>query len=82
MPSFEYLADGHHVDYAGNLIFCTYVDFRDPAERPADYGPAEGVVEAARDSGLRDDPDLEAALLPRTGGKGLPTTTRTDRNPG
>ncbi len=29
----EYLADGHHVDDAGNLIACTYVDFRDPAER-------------------------------------------------
>ena len=33
MRSFEYLADGHHVDDAGNLISCTYVDFRDPEER-------------------------------------------------
>ena len=33
MASFEYLADGHHVDDAGNLIACAYVDFRDPAER-------------------------------------------------
>ena len=33
MGSFEYLADGHHVDDAGNLITCTWVDFRDPAER-------------------------------------------------
>ena len=33
MASFEHLADGHHVDDAGNLIACTYVDFRDPAER-------------------------------------------------
>ncbi len=33
MASFDYLADGHHVDDAGNLIACTYVDFRDPAER-------------------------------------------------
>ena len=33
LPSFEYLADGHHVDDAGNLIACTYVDFREPAER-------------------------------------------------
>ncbi|MCY4119984.1 MAG: hypothetical protein OXG72_03580 [Acidobacteria bacterium] len=33
MPSFEYLADGHHVDEAGNLISCTYVDFRDPEDR-------------------------------------------------
>ncbi|MCY4661157.1 MAG: hypothetical protein OXF93_15325 [Acidobacteria bacterium] len=33
MRSVEYLADGHHVDDAGNLIACTYVDFRDPAER-------------------------------------------------
>ena len=33
MRSFEYLADGYHVDDAGNLISCTYVDFRDPAER-------------------------------------------------
>ena len=33
MAGFEYLADGHHVDDAGNLIACTYVDFRDPAER-------------------------------------------------
>jgi len=33
MGRFEYLADGHHVDDAGNLIACTYVDFRDPAER-------------------------------------------------
>ena len=33
MDGFEYLADGHHVDDAGNLISCTYVDFRDPAER-------------------------------------------------
>ena len=27
------LAEGHHVDDAGNLISCTYVDFRDPDER-------------------------------------------------
>ena len=33
MRSFEYLADGHHVDDAGNLISCTYVDFRDRAAR-------------------------------------------------
>ena len=33
MHSFQYLADGHHVDDAGNLIACTYVDFRGPAER-------------------------------------------------
>ncbi len=33
MGGFEYLADGHHVDDAGNLIACTYVDFRDPVER-------------------------------------------------
>ena len=33
MASFEYLVDGHHVDEAGNLIACTYVDFRDPADR-------------------------------------------------
>ena len=33
MHSFQYLADGHHVDDAGNLISCTFVDFRDPAER-------------------------------------------------
>ncbi len=33
MASFEYLADGHHVDDAGNLIACAYVDFRDLAER-------------------------------------------------
>ena len=30
MDGFEYLADGHHVDDAGNLIACTYVDFRGP----------------------------------------------------
>ena len=28
-----YLADGHHVDDAGNLISCVYVDLRDAAER-------------------------------------------------
>ena len=33
MASSEYLADGHHVDDAGHLIACTYVDFRDPVER-------------------------------------------------
>ena len=33
MPSFEYLADGYHVDDAGNLIACTYVAAHDPAER-------------------------------------------------
>ena len=33
MGNYECLADGHHVDDAGNLIACTYVDFRDPAER-------------------------------------------------
>ena len=32
MANYECLADGHHVDDAGNLIACTYVDFRDPAE--------------------------------------------------
>ena len=33
MGGFEFLADGHHVDEAGNLISCTYLDFRAPAER-------------------------------------------------
>ena len=33
MRSFEYLADGHHVDDAGNLICCSYVDFRDPVDQ-------------------------------------------------
>ena len=33
MASFEYLAVGHHVDDAANLIACTCADFRDPAER-------------------------------------------------
>ena len=33
MASSEYLADGHYVDEVGNLIACTYVDFRDRAER-------------------------------------------------
>ena len=33
MANYECLADGHHVDDVGNLIACTYVDFRDPAER-------------------------------------------------
>ena len=33
MRGVQYLADGHHVDDMGNLIACTYVDFRDPAER-------------------------------------------------
>ena len=33
MANYECLADGHHVDDAGNLIACTYVDFRDPSER-------------------------------------------------
>ena len=33
MGGLEYMADGHHVDDAGHLIACTYVDFRDPAER-------------------------------------------------
>ena len=33
MGNVEYLADGHHVDEAGNLICCTYVDLRPAAER-------------------------------------------------
>ena len=34
MGSFQYLAArALHVDDAGNLISCTYVDFRDPTER-------------------------------------------------
>ena len=33
MGGVQYLSDGQHVDDAGNLIACTYVDFRDPAER-------------------------------------------------
>ena len=33
MASFEYLADGHDVDDAGNLIVCTCVDSGSPAER-------------------------------------------------
>ena len=32
MGGFEYLADGHHVDDAGNRIACTCVDFRGSAE--------------------------------------------------
>ena len=61
MGGFEYLADGHHVDDAGNLIACTYVDFRDPAERFA-ITVLQSLVEAARDSGLGER-DLEAGLL-------------------
>ena len=34
MNGMEYRADGHHVDDAGNLISCAYVDLRDPEERP------------------------------------------------
>ena len=33
MGNVEYLADGHHVDEAGTLICCTYVDLRPAAER-------------------------------------------------
>ena len=33
MANVQCLADGHHVDDAGNLICCTYVDFRELAER-------------------------------------------------
>ena len=33
MHDVQYLPDGHHVDDAGNLISCAYVDLRDPAER-------------------------------------------------
>lgn len=33
MASFEYVADGQHVDEAGNLIACACVDFRAPVER-------------------------------------------------
>lgn len=33
MRSYRLLADGHHVDEAGNLISCTYVDLRDPVQR-------------------------------------------------
>ena len=33
MRSFQLLTDGHHVDEAGNLIACTYVDLRDPVDR-------------------------------------------------
>ncbi len=53
MHSFQYLVDGHHVDDAGNLIACTYVDFRGPAERFPITGAEEDVVEAARAPGLR-----------------------------
>ena len=60
MRSSQYLADGHHVDDAGNLISCTYVDLRDPAERTPIRTPAEGVAEAVRDSGLRDDSPVDA----------------------
>ena len=31
MGNVQYLADGHHVDEAGNLICCTYVDLRPAA---------------------------------------------------
>ena len=33
MGNVEYLADGHHVDEAGNLICGTHVDLRSAAER-------------------------------------------------
>ena len=45
-------ADGHHVEDAGSLIRCTYVDFRDPAERLPITTLKQGFVEATRDSGL------------------------------
>ena len=33
MRSLKHLAEGHHVDDAGNLIASAYVDLRDPVER-------------------------------------------------
>ena len=33
MCSVQLLADGHHVDEAGKLISCTYVDLRNPVDR-------------------------------------------------
>ena len=65
MRGVQHLADGHHVDDAGNLISCTYVDFRDPAERapirtlqkasPTRYAiPSCGTIRISTPSCFRD----------------------------
>ena len=66
MRTFEYLADGHHVDDAGSLISCTYVDFRDPAERSPITTLRKASSKRHAIPGLRHDPDLEAELLRRS----------------
>ena len=63
MSSFEYLADGHHVDDAGNLIACTYVDFREPAERSPITTLQKASSMAALDSRLQDGPHLETSCF-------------------
>ena len=41
--STQSLADGHHVDDAGMLIFCTDVDVRAPAERCPIFLPTDAA---------------------------------------
>ena len=63
MRGVQYLPDGHHVDDAGNLISCAYVDLRDPAERgpittlrkasPERYAiPGCGTIRLSKPTGL------------------------------
>ena len=51
MRSFQCLADDHHVDDAGNLIACSYVDFRDPTERSPITTLKEGLEPSVGDVG-------------------------------
>ena len=68
MRSVEYLADGHHVDDAGNLIACTYVDFREPAERfPVTVLQKASSKRHAIETGPPADPEAAALAQLRRG---------------
>ena len=45
MPSPYLMSEGQHVDHFGNLIWATYVDFRDPADRQ----PITTLIKGCRD---------------------------------
>ena len=82
MASFEYLADGHHVDDAGNLIACTFVDFRDPAERLSITALRKASSKRHAIPGCETIRISEARLFPRPGRRDRRRRRRAPRREG
>ena len=68
----QYLADGHHVDDAGNLIPCSHVDLREPGEQT----PITTLQKASPKRYAHGELSSKPVNLVFSAYQGLPTTDR------